>query len=414
MRLTPRHRRSTSKGILSTIGSSAIVTVAIAAGMHTIGVTAPPDCDTSNTVQSCAVISSTSQDRSGQDSSFSVVALSGSNGNQVKLLNRGSLVATDITVVGFFTEGTNLPLPGRFQTATPTADQLVELVSDEVVTVEIDQVPAGSTSVLFELRPASVTEANDLTLTLSFGAETQGADSILTDTIGGPHIPGLELSLPPEIVDDVVQELAGRSGISDKVDESTVALPETVKESFDATSEAPSENPASPPTPSVPASYEFPSPPALQSADDESELAQPQQSPQPTASPTPSASPTPPVPLPVSPSAPTPAPAPIPVPVPGLPFGGMPGAGNTGVPSGVNLFVHVGDLRITTPGTVIDGWDIRGRVTVGAANVTIKNSIIRGPAAGFTGSGFLVVNWGHANLQIEMAGKRDPHTPIHH
>ena len=92
----------------------------------------------------------------------------------------------------------------------------------------------------------------------------------------------------------------------------------------------------------------------------------------------------------------------------------MPGAGNTGVPSGVNLFVHVGDLRITTPGTVIDGWDIRGRVTVGAANVTIKNSIIRGPAAGFTGSGFLVVNWGHANLQIEMAGKRDPHTPIHH
>ena len=78
----------------------------------------------------------------------------------------------------------------------------------------------------------------------------------------------------------------------------------------------------------------------------------------------------------------------------------MPGAGNTGVPSGVNLFVHVGDLRITTPGTVIDGWDIRGRVTVGAANVTIKNSIIRGPASGFTGPGFLVVNWGNANLQI--------------
>jgi hypothetical protein len=46
--------------------------------------------------------------------------------------------------------------------------------------------------------------------------------------------------------------------------------------------------------------------------------------------------------------------------------------------------VHDGDLTITTPGTVIDGLDIRGFVRVKAANVVIRNSIIRGPATPLT------------------------------
>jgi hypothetical protein len=58
----------------------------------------------------------------------------------------------------------------------------------------------------------------------------------------------------------------------------------------------------------------------------------------------------------------------------------MPGATNTGVPAGTVLKVHTGDITVTTPGTVLNGLDIRGLVKIQAANVTIKNSIIRGRA----------------------------------
>lgn len=57
-----------------------------------------------------------------------------------------------------------------------------------------------------------------------------------------------------------------------------------------------------------------------------------------------------------------------------------PSAENTGVPAGTPLTVHNGNLTITTAGTVIDRMDIRGFVIVKAPNVTIKQSIIRGPA----------------------------------
>ena len=62
----------------------------------------------------------------------------------------------------------------------------------------------------------------------------------------------------------------------------------------------------------------------------------------------------------------------------------MPGDANTGVPAGARLTVHDGNLTITTPGTVIDGLDIRGIVRVKAANVVIRNSIIRGSATPMT------------------------------
>ena len=50
----------------------------------------------------------------------------------------------------------------------------------------------------------------------------------------------------------------------------------------------------------------------------------------------------------------------------------------TGVPAGATLTQHVGDIIITTPGTVLDHMDITGFVKVRAANVTISNSIVRG------------------------------------
>ncbi len=59
----------------------------------------------------------------------------------------------------------------------------------------------------------------------------------------------------------------------------------------------------------------------------------------------------------------------------------IPDATNTGVPAGTPLTVHQGDLRITEPGTVVDGLDVRGVVYVDALDVVIRNSIIRGRAA---------------------------------
>ncbi|HET9657696.1 MAG TPA: right-handed parallel beta-helix repeat-containing protein, partial [Kineosporiaceae bacterium] len=66
---------------------------------------------------------------------------------------------------------------------------------------------------------------------------------------------------------------------------------------------------------------------------------------------------------------------------PAAPVTGGPSAANTGVPAGTNLTVHLGDLVITEPGTVIDGLDIHGFVEVRAANVTVRRSLIRGGVA---------------------------------
>ncbi len=80
---------------------------------------------------------------------------------------------------------------------------------------------------------------------------------------------------------------------------------------------------------------------------------------------------------------------------------GTPSASNTGLLPGTKLTVHNGNLKITTPGTVIDGMDIRGKVSVDAPNVTIKNSIVRGPAGGFTGSsGLITATSGQPGLVI--------------
>ncbi|MXG89964.1 hypothetical protein [Nocardioides flavescens] len=54
---------------------------------------------------------------------------------------------------------------------------------------------------------------------------------------------------------------------------------------------------------------------------------------------------------------------------------GKPGPDNTGVPAGVALSPS-GSLVVTKPGTVIDGLDIQGCLTVQANNVTVKNTRI--------------------------------------
>jgi len=70
-----------------------------------------------------------------------------------------------------------------------------------------------------------------------------------------------------------------------------------------------------------------------------------------------------------------------------------PDATTTGVPAGTVL-VPSGSLTITAAGTVVDGLEITGTVTVAADNVTIKNTLIKN-----TGP-FPIKNHG-ANLLVE-------------
>jgi hypothetical protein len=126
----------------------------------------------------------------------------------------------------------------------------------------------------------------------------------------------------------------------------------------------------------------------------------PAPTPSPVLAPAPKPSPTPePVPEPAPKPAPAPTPTPTPEPKPTPGRGGMPGASNTGVPAGTSLTVHNDDITVTKAGTVLDGLDIRGLVKIEAANVTIKNSIIRGRE--LNGIGALINNLGgFSNLVI--------------
>lgn len=68
-----------------------------------------------------------------------------------------------------------------------------------------------------------------------------------------------------------------------------------------------------------------------------------------------------------------------------------PSGSTTGVPRGKSLRRHDGNLTITQAGTVIDGLDIHGFVTVKAPNVTIRRSIVRGGVA--TNNKGLIMNY---------------------
>ncbi|WP_127500646.1 hypothetical protein [Actinoplanes solisilvae] len=57
----------------------------------------------------------------------------------------------------------------------------------------------------------------------------------------------------------------------------------------------------------------------------------------------------------------------------------FPGAGNTGVPKGVKLKKMKGEIIVKKAGTVIDGIDLVGSISVQANNVTIKRSRITAP-----------------------------------
>lgn len=69
--------------------------------------------------------------------------------------------------------------------------------------------------------------------------------------------------------------------------------------------------------------------------------------------------------------------------------GVKPSSSTVGVPSGMSLKRHDGDLVITKDGTVIDGLDIHGFVSIRAKNVTIRNSVVRGSGPGSYSTGLV-------------------------
>jgi hypothetical protein len=78
-------------------------------------------------------------------------------------------------------------------------------------------------------------------------------------------------------------------------------------------------------------------------------------------------------------------------------FPAFPDASCTGVPAGTALTVKTGNQTINTAGTVVSGWNVQGKIIVNADNVTIKNSIVHGPAAGGCSNG----------AGIELNGQND-------
>ncbi len=84
-------------------------------------------------------------------------------------------------------------------------------------------------------------------------------------------------------------------------------------------------------------------------------------------------------PVPTPTPTPTTTPAPTPPPSNGRKCAsdpsacGYPDPSNTGVPSGTALHAS-GDIEVTTPGAVVSNLDVNGTITVGANNVTIKDT----------------------------------------
>jgi hypothetical protein len=72
--------------------------------------------------------------------------------------------------------------------------------------------------------------------------------------------------------------------------------------------------------------------------------------------------------------------------------GCWPGPSNTGVPDGISLAPYSGPCTIDVAGTVIDGKAIDCSLSIRAANVTIKNSRVRGSVSTQNSGSFTIVD----------------------
>jgi hypothetical protein len=82
------------------------------------------------------------------------------------------------------------------------------------------------------------------------------------------------------------------------------------------------------------------------------------------------------------------------------PYPSFPTGSCTGVPAGTTLTVKSGNQTVSTAGAVINGWDVRGKLIINANSVTVKNSIVHGPAASGCSNGAAIeINNGGAVIQ---------------
>lgn len=79
--------------------------------------------------------------------------------------------------------------------------------------------------------------------------------------------------------------------------------------------------------------------------------------------------------------------------------GTLAGPDTTGVPAGVVLRPQTGDLTVVTSGTVIDGLDLTGCITIRANDVTIRNSRIT--CSGSATTMVVATNGTYRNLVVE-------------
>ncbi len=353
-------RRIATGATLTDRGTSVLTIPSVPAGATAVALRLTSAAGaTSTNVAACAAGASPScsgttalnprADRARQSSV--VVPLGGSAGDQIQLFNLGGTVALDLDVDGFYVRASTHPSAGRTVVpATPPTLAARVLGPSSVSTLTLEP-PAGATAVHLRVRATGAWRPTVVTLCPG-SSPSAGCRSTAM----------LTASKDVATYGDAVVALGGTGNTSVTLvnrGASTRVVPEVLgwvvaPVTAGTATPTPTKTPAPTPTPK-PTATPTPTPTATATP-------KPTTSPKPTATPTPTTSP--------STSA-------------------KPGPTNTGVPTGTALTVHEGDLTITTPGTVVDSLDIRGFVKVSAANVTIRNSIVRGYAA--TASRSLVI-----------------------
>lgn len=89
---------------------------------------------------------------------------------------------------------------------------------------------------------------------------------------------------------------------------------------------------------------------------------------------------------------------------------------STGVPSSTTLSNYTGPTTITANGTIIDGKQINGNLTIDADNVTIKNSLINYSGSGGGGSGAVKILANATAIidHVEINGNSAVHACVWH
>ncbi|MCU1569994.1 MAG: Parallel beta-helix repeat protein [Naasia sp.] len=314
-----------------------------------------------------------------------VLPLTTASGNRLRLVNENARGATVLSIVGFFTgvsadaeyddyvaapvdmdltvtlnanESKPLPLRGAPEQVRAVLVQLHGLTSAgdkhgarsvpsaEATTSASPEVDAGTATPTADDAPAPSQEEEATTVvsvtTSRQDISTEELRDALTKHVQATPSPAGPSAAPvasvvDTIVDDVADEVANGSGNNGAA-------------------------PAPAPSPTGTAAEEAPRPKPTKTS-----TAAPQ--PRPAVQP----------PSPEAEPAPAPAPPPVTVPAPAP----EPTESN---PSNDALKVVQGNITITKAGTVLDSVDLHGRVIVKAADVTIRNSIIRGADGGERGA----------------------------